>query len=300
MISRIRYMFREMWASLSRNLTLTAAAIITSTISLLLFGLTLLMQRGFDNQLSLWTGDVEMIVYVKHGATPEEVQLIRGQLEAQDTVIESVSYCDEACTFADAQRLFAADPEALKVLTIDIIPSAFKIKPVDRDSGSALTSLKEIVGTLPNVVDVRTPDEQVEVLSKLRGTLAPLILIISLILLAGSVLLIWNTIRTAMFARRREIEVMKLVGATNWFIRLPFMLEGLVQGIVGGLMGSVGVLWLNSTWTGAMEELPGTAGLKGMVVTDGFPLWVCATIVALGALVGAIGSGTAATKFLDV
>ncbi len=68
MISRIRYTFREMWASLTRNLTLTVAAVITSMVSLFLFGMTLLIQQAFDNQLSQWTGGVKMIVYVKNGA----------------------------------------------------------------------------------------------------------------------------------------------------------------------------------------------------------------------------------------
>ena len=92
MITRIRYILREMWASVSRNKTLAAATVITSTVSLLLFGLTLLIQRGFDNQLTLWTGGVEMIVYVDHGYTADspEVKLIEGELLRQTTVVESV------------------------------------------------------------------------------------------------------------------------------------------------------------------------------------------------------------------
>ena len=74
-------------------------------------------------------------------------------------------------------------------------------------------------------------------------------------------LLIWNTIRTAMFARRREIEVMKLVGATNWFIRLPFMLEGLLQGLVGGVFASGGMLVINAYWTRGVRDFPSESGL---------------------------------------
>ena len=74
MISRLRYTFREMWASLPRNLTLTVAAVITSMVSLFLFGMTLLIQQAFDNQLSQWTGGVKMIVYVKNGAETDAVE----------------------------------------------------------------------------------------------------------------------------------------------------------------------------------------------------------------------------------
>ncbi len=299
MISRLRYTLREMWASMSRNKTLTAATIITSTISLLLFGLTLLIQRGFDNQLKLWTGGVEMVVYVKHGATPEQVQLIEDALKGQDTVIETVVYCDEACSTEVANTLFAGDPDALEQL-IPKIPSFFKVTPIDKDSGEVLRTLKDTFSELPNVIDVRTPDQQVEVLSQLKSFFGVRTLIIAGGLLAASALLIWNTIRTAMFARRREIEVMKLVGATNWFIRLPFMLEGLLQGIVGGFLGGIFMLLINRDWTAGVRAFPVSSGLEGFVVTDGYPYTVWLIMILVGAFVGAVGSGTAASKFLDV
>ena len=299
MISRIRYTLREMWASMSRNKTLTAATIITSTISLLLFGLTLLIQKGFENQLKLWTGGVEMVVYVKHGATPDQIQLIQGALEGQSTVIEKVEYCDEACATQVANTLFAGDQDSLEQL-IPKIPSFFKVTPIDKDSGEVLRTLKDTFSELPNVIDVRTPDQQVEVLSQLKSFFGVRTLIISGGLLAASALLIWNTIRTAMFARRREIEVMKLVGATNWFIRLPFMLEGLLQGVVGGFLGGIFMLLINRDWTNGVRAFPVESGLEGFVVTDGYPYMVWIGMIAVGALVGAIGSGTAASKFLDV
>lgn len=299
MISRLRYTFREMWASMSRNKTLTAATIITSTISLLLFGLTLLIQRGFDNQLKLWTGGVEMIVYVKHGATPDQITLIQGALESQDTVVERVEYCPEACATDVANTLFAGDTDSLEQL-LPKIPSFFKVTPIDKDSGDVLRSLKDTFRELPNVIDVRTPDQQVEVLSQLKGFFGVRTLIIAAGLLGASALLIWNTIRTAMFARRREIEVMKLVGATNWFIRLPFMLEGLVQGITGAFLGGIFMLLINRDWTAGVRAFPVSSGLEGFVVTDGYPYTVWLIMVLVGAFVGAVGSGTAASKFLDV
>lgn len=299
MISRIRYMFREMWASLSRNLTLTVAAVITSMVSLFLFGGTLLIQRAFDNQLKLWSGGVEMIVYVKHGATPEQVTWLEDALLSQSTVVESAVYCDEPCSIEVAKSLFAADPSALDRL-IPAIPSFFKVKPVDTDNSEILRSLKSEFAGLANVQDVRTPDDAVDLLSKLKDFIGVRTLMMAVVLLFASALLIWNTIRTAMFARRREIEVMKLVGATNWFIRLPFMLEGLLQGITGAAVGSGFLLLVNDNWTSGVRGFPASSGLKGFVVTDGFPLWVCFWMVILGAFVGAVGSATAASRFLDV
>src|SRR4051812_32679234 len=127
MFSRLSYTFREMWASLRRNLTLTVAAIITASVSLLLFGLTLLIQRGFDNQLSLWAGGVEMIVYVDNEATPEQLQLVRDALESTPDLISEITYYDVDASLAEAGRLFAADSETLQLLTRDKIPTMFKV-----------------------------------------------------------------------------------------------------------------------------------------------------------------------------
>lgn len=299
MISRLRYTIREMWASLSRNLTLTIAAVITSTVSLSIFGMTLLVQRGFDNQLSEWTGGVEMIVYVKHGATPDQIAYLESALLAQTSVIESVEYCDEQCSIGVATILFAGDQGTLDQL-IPAIPSFFKVVPFDQGSANVLESLRASFESLPNVADVKTPTEAVEVLTELKGFFNIRMLVFSVAMLLVSILLIWNTIRTAMFARRREIEVMKLVGATNWFIRLPFMLEGLLQGMVGGTLGSLLVLFVNDDWTTGVRNFPENSGLAGLVVTDGYPYWVCFWMIVLGALVGAVGSATAASRFLDV
>ncbi|MBI4883231.1 MAG: FtsX-like permease family protein [Actinobacteria bacterium] len=299
MISRLRYTFREMWASLSRNLTLTFAAVITSTVSLFLFGMTLLIQQGFENQLKLWTGGVEMIVYVKHGATPDQIAYLEGALQSQTSVIKSVDFCDEVCAADVATTLFAGDPGTLDQL-LPAIPSFFRVTPIDQESSAVLRSLKADFKTLPNVEEVRTPDDAVEVLSQLKGFFGVRTLVMSVVLLLASALLIWNTIRTAMFARRREIEVMKLVGATNWFIRLPFMLEGLLQGIVGAALGSAFLLFVNDDWTKGVRGFPDTSGLEGFVVTGGYPVVVCFLMIGLGAVVGAVGSATAASRFLDV
>ncbi len=114
-------------------------------------------------------------------------------------------------------------------------------------------------------------------------------------------LLIWNTIRTAMYARRREIEVMKLVGATDWFIRVPFMLEGLLQGMLGGIAASAAMWFINGKWTDSVEKFPDNAGgFNAMVVESGLVGIRMLVLIAVGMLVGAIGSGIAVSRFLDV
>lgn len=298
MLSRITYVLREMWASLSRNLTLTIAAVITSTISLLLFGLTLLLQQAFDNQLQQWTGGVQMLVYMENSATPDQIELVRSTIENQPTV-SKVTYCDVPCSLAVAQDLLAGSPETLSRLNEQSIPSYFSVVPTNQDDAELLVRIRDSFDGLPKVKTVVYPQDQIDVLAKLKSIIGVRTLFFSIMLLFASVLLIWNTIRTAMFARRREIEVMKLVGATNWFIRIPFMLEGLLQGLVGAALASSALLLGNANWSSTVSTFPYDAGLSGFVVSN-TPWGVVGLMLLVGAGVGAIGSATAAGRFLDV
>ncbi|TRZ74103.1 MAG: ABC transporter permease [Actinobacteria bacterium] len=301
MIARVAYAFREMWASFRRNLTLTVAAILTSAIALLLVGATFLIQRAFDNLLVQWRGDVEMIVFVRSDATPEQISLIDQTIKAAPTIIDvdKLRYLDKTQSYEEAKRIFVGDPVTLSLLTPDNIPSQFKVVPITQDP-ELVRSLSEQYRSLPGVQDVALAEDEFQVISTLSRFVRTVTLVMSLVLLVVAVGLIWNTIRTAMFARRREIEVMKLVGATNWFIRVPFMLEGLLHGLLGGI-ASCGGLWvLNSAWTNGVAGFKPGTGISSLVVPSGYLTGVMLLILAIGALVGAVGSAIAASRFLDV
>lgn len=301
MIARIAYAFREMWASFRRNLTLTIAAILTSAIALLLVGTTFLIQRAFDNLLVQWRGDVEMIVFVRSDATPEQISLIDQTIKAAPTIIdaEKLQYLDKTQSYEEAKRIFVGDPVTLSLLTPDNIPSQFKVVPITQDP-ELVRSLSEQYRSLPGVQDVALAEDEFQVISTLSRFVRTVTLVMSLVLLVVAVGLIWNTIRTAMFARRREIEVMKLVGATNWFIRVPFMLEGLLHGLLGGI-ASCGGLWvLNSAWTNGVAGFKPGTGISSLLVPSSYLTGVMLMILAIGALVGAVGSAIAASRFLDV
>ncbi len=300
MLSRLTYTFRETWASFRRNMTLTVAAIITSAVSLLIFGLTLLMQQGFDNLLTAWEGGVEMIVYVNPGATDAQRAEIESALSASSQQIETFRYCNPDCSMAEAQRLLAGDPSTLKLITPQNIPTQYKVVPTDATDVNTLRQLRDSLGDLPNVSKIVLADQQLDVISKLKGFVGLYTVILSVALLFAAILLIWNTIRTAMFARRREIEVMKLVGATDWFIRVPFMLEGLIQGVIGGLAACAGLWLINNRWTAGVVDFPSDSGFAALVVDDGFLFSRMLILLGIGAAAGAIGSGIAASRFLDI
>ena len=301
MFTRIGYALRETWASFRRNLTLTVAAVLTSAIALLLVGTTFLIQRAFENLLVQWRGDVAMIVFVRSDASPEQVDLINQTLRASPQVIDvdKLRYLDKAESYAEAQRIFVGDPVTLSLLTPETIPTQFKVVPRS-DDPALVRSLGEQYRTLPGVEAVALAEDEFEVISTLSRFVRTVTLIMSLILLVVAVGLIWNTIRTAMFARRREIEVMKLVGATNWFIRIPFMLEGLLQGLLGAIVSCGGLWVLNSAWdNGVAGFKPGT-GISSLVVPSSYLSTVMVLLLVVGAVVGAVGSAIAASRFLDV
>ena len=302
MFSRLSYTFREMWASIRRNFSLTVAAVITATVSLILFGITLLLLQAFGNQLARWEGDVEMIVFVQNDASPAQLDVIREALTSSPDIIDvdRLRYLDAEASYAEAQRLFAGDPDTLQLLNTDNIPTQFKVVPVPGTQTELLQQIATNFKGLPKVQSVQFPADIVETMRSLKDVIGTRLSVFTAMLLGASVLLIWNTIRTAIFSRRREIEVMKLVGATNWFIRVPFVLEGLFQGLVGGVLASAVLLPLNANWTSAVQGFPSSAGLGAFVVTGSYPLWIVFWIIMLGMFVGAIGSGIAASRFLDV
>jgi cell division transport system permease protein len=300
MLSRITYTFRETWASFRRNMTLTVAAIITSAVSLLIFGLTLLMQQGFDNMLLQWSDDVEMVIYVNPGATAEQLAVIEGQLNELPQQIEDWTYCNSACALDEAKTLLAGDPSSLQLLTAENIPTNYKVKPTDATQSDALVQLRDSLRDLPNINDIILAQDYLDIIGKLQGFAGLYTVILSVTLLIAAILLIWNTIRTAMFARRREIEVMKLVGATDWFIRLPFMLEGLIQGFIGGAVACGGLWLINDRWTAGVSDFPPQSGFAQLVVSDGFLTGRMLVLLGIGMVAGAIGAGIAASRFLDI
>ena len=300
MLSRLRYTFRETLDSFRRNATLTIASIITAAISLLGVGLTFLSQHGFDNLLQRWEGGVEMIVYMNAGATGDQLAFIEANLQENDEFVQSFEYCDADCSLDEAARVLAGEPGIRDLLTVDNIPTQFKAVPTDGTNLGTLRLVAEAFEEGPGVYDVAFAEDQISLISQLQGFFGFRLLLLSGFLLLAAILLIWNTIRTAIFARRREIEVMKLVGATDWFIRIPFMLEGLLHGIIGGALASVGLFIWNSQWTSGVEAFPENSGFSALVITDGYDQTVMLIMLAIGALAGAIGSGIAASRFLDV
>ena len=289
----VDYVVRETASNLRRNLLMTAAAVLTVAVSLSLVGGALLLKQGVSKASLQWRGGVELSVFMLPEATPEQSQAVERELSQMPEVKES-KFVDQNAAFEEFKQMFANSPDLVESVTPVDLPPSYRVVPRQAE-------FVEVVGerfkNRPGVKEVVYAKDVVDTLLKVTRALQIGIVSVAGVLLLSAVLLILNTIQMAIFARRREVAVMKLVGATNWFIRIPFMLEGMVQGIVGATAAFGVVAIVRNLLAGAVGEnnlgnqlLPPA----GDVVGTGL------FILFAGAAIGAVGSAFAVRRFLDV
>ena len=292
---KLAYALRETVQNLRRNLVLTGASMMTVAVSLSLVGASFLLGYGVDNVTQRWQGGIEFEIFLNETITPEQRDRIQRELDANPDVANAVFVSQEE-QFELFQVLFADQPEYLETVTPEVLPPSFRVEPSIADA-DVIKALGDRFEAEPGVKTVVFAEETVRTLLRVSGITQSVIFTVAAVLLFAAALLIFNTIRTAIFARRREIEVMKLVGATNWFIRVPFMLEGLLQGLVGASV-AFGIVYL--VRNAAQDAIRGVPLFDGFVVVSSQVATTGVLTLLLGAGIGAIGAGVAVTKFLDV
>lgn len=293
---KLDYVLRETAGNFRRNITLTLATVITVTISLTLLGSALLFGDAVDNATVRWKDGVEFIVFMDPDISPELEADIRRQIERSPEV-SGFTYITKDEAYAEVQDLLGDSPELVDVISPERLPASFRVKPTDT-LPERVDELAGVFRSQPGVAKVVTASETIRAIEDLSSGLRQRVIIIAIILLVAAAVLILNTIRMALFSRRRDIEVMKLVGATNWFIRVPFMFEGLIQGLIGGVI-SIPLIWLTNNFFSVINEDVSLELLRGFTV-DPSRVWALGfQMVGLGALVGTVGSGIAVSRFLD-
>ncbi|WP_419926319.1 cell division protein FtsX [Candidatus Poriferisocius sp.] len=294
---RFDYVLRETAGNFRRNITLTLATIITVTISLTLLGAALLFGDAADNATVRWKDGVEFIVFMEPDISPELESDVRRQLEDSPEV-SGFTYIDKDEAYAEVQDLLGDSPELVDVITPERLPASFRVKPTDT-LPERVDELAAAFRAQPGVAKVVTASETIRAIEDLSNGLRQRVIIIAIVLLVAAAVLILNTIRMALFSRRRDIEVMKLVGATNWFIRVPFMFEGLIQGLIGGVI-AIPLIWLTNNFFKVIHDDVSLELLRGFTV-DPSRVWSLGfQMVGLGAIVGTVGSGIAVSRFLDI
>jgi cell division transport system permease protein len=295
------YVARETATNLRRNLTLTFAAVMTVAVSLALFGSALLIKQGVDNVSTRWRDGIELIAFLKSDITDEQRTAVEELLdENTPATIDDYRYVDLEESRAEALRLFArSEGMRAQIEGGARVPDSYRLKPAASDV-DLMASLGEQLAAQPGVLAVRDVSDSVKTVTGVSNFAQTLMLVGGSFLLAAALLLILNAIRMAMFARRREVEVMKLVGATNWFIRVPFMLEGIIQGLVGASLALVVVFGLDRFMQSASQNEEYRAIMEGFVATSSDLYFTAFVVVVLGVTIGAAGSGWALSRFLRV
>lgn len=275
---------------------MTLAAILTVGVSLSLVGAALLLRQGVTNATGQLRGGVTMLVFLNTSATSTQVSAVGKQL-CQNPEVKKCTYFNQDQSFKEYKQMFANQPDLRDAITSpNQLPASYRIT---LKQASAARAVAATVNGEPGVDKVALDNHAVDTMLKVTRIAQIVILALAVILLLSAVALILNTIRMAIFARRREVAVMKLVGATNWFIRIPFMMEGMIQGLLGAAAACGLVLVMQVLFSYVIHHY--NLDLLTFLIVPGNEVVVTEIVVVLiGTLVGAGGSLVAVRRFLEV
>jgi cell division transport system permease protein len=292
-MSRLAYFVRETLISLRRNLMMTIAGIITVAISLFLFGGILLVQSTVDHGTQQWKHGIELEIFMKVNAPQSAVENVQTQLK-NDAYVKSFRYLNKDDAFAIFKKEFSDQPALVESTKPADLPESFRVAPKQAQQTQLLADEYK---NQPNVDTVITAQQQIKRLLTATRWIRLTFVAMASVLLASSLFLIVNTIRLATFARRREIEVMKLVGASNWFVRIPFMAEGFVQGAIGAGF-AFGLVWALKVIISNLLRHQHSL-LSTFRVTSADAIGIGMLVLFIGAAIGVIGSIIGLRRFLE-
>ena len=292
---RFGFFLREAMRSMRRSAAPSFAALATVLVTMLVLGVFIPIVQATNGAANSVRGRVMVDVYMKTNATAADDARVRSELLGVPHV-QSVQFVSKATSYAQQS---AQDPQAYALLASNPLPDTFHVIP-DKPGNvlavqSALTppgggSIDSMIASASN----KQADTKkiLEVTNLVTITAA----VLTVLLVLASILLIANTIRLSLYARRREVEVMKLVGATDWFIRWPFVIEGMIVGSVGALLA---IVVLGATKIALLDPLASNWTLIAAPRTIAFSVLVV-VLLASGAMVSAVGSGLSLRRFLTV
>jgi len=294
-MGRISFFFKEAFGSLRRNYFMTIAALVTVFLSIVVLGGVLVFVYTTDALLKEVEEKVEITVYLVTDPDPDAtaIEVMTSEIMSWSEV-KSVVYVSKVDALERLKEDFKDNPEILENLRSNPLPASFEIALVDPQAVDTVAARFE--GD-PIVDEVRYGKEIADKLFAFTSQARNFMLIFIVLLGIVAILLISNTIRLSIFARKREVEIMKLVGATNWFIRWPFVIEGVTVGFLGAAVAAAVVLALNAY---LVDRIRGSLPFMA-VPLDAVPyVLVIVILLAVGVVIGAAGSGIGLRRFLKV
>ena len=290
---RFGYFFRETGTALRRNPLVTFAAVSTVFISLFLLGGSLLVAKQVRLMTGDWAQKVEVSVYLKEDVSQEEIDAL-GRKIAAIPEVEQHFFETKEQAWARYRELFRDQPSLLENVDADAMPESFRIKLRNPEDFPVISA--RLAGD-PAIDEIRDERELLNKLLAVTGVLRTGVLAVSIIMLVSAMGLIANTVRMAVFARRKEISIMKLVGATNWFIRIPFLIEGMVEGLIGGMFAVGAIFAMKFAF---IDPLRGEVGFVPSWIDTGEIMFTVPILLGAGVLIAALASLLAMRRFLEV
>jgi cell division transport system permease protein len=260
---RAQFVLHEVWIGLRRNLTMTIALVVVVAISLSLLGTGLLFVKQVNNTRTYWQGKVQLSVYLcsktsvsescaKNGpVTTAELAQIQQELKSNPDVAQ-VTYQSQEQNFAQFKQEFAQNPTFVNSVDSGDIPSSFEVrlKNTQADAGQ----VGEVIDGAPGVYQIVDDSSILNKFYKLLDGARNAVVIIAIILIIAAILLVANTIRLSAFNRRRETSIMRLVGASNFYVQLPFLTEGMIAGLIGWLVSAGLLITVKSLWLDGLQQ----------------------------------------------
>jgi cell division transport system permease protein len=286
------FFFVEALKDIRLNLLMTITAVTTTFICILVFGLGLLVSAHIQGIIGSVREDVSVEAFMPN-ATSEELDALAREVEGYPEVSETTEVTEEEA-FAEFKDKFSDQPELYEDLSQGVLPPSVQIQLKDPSTANDVAErLKREEGFTEE--DLSYPQQTIDRLNSVTSVVIWGLYGATLLFLIASVLLISNATRLSIFARRKEIEVVKLVGASDGFVRTPFVLEGLLQGLGGSILAALAVIWINYLFVewahNALPFVPISTGAVNAPI-------LLLILVAVGVAIGVVGSFLSVTRFL--
>jgi cell division transport system permease protein len=288
------FFLAEAFKNLRLNLLMSVTAVTTTAVCILILGIGLLVDAHVEGIVGNVGQDVTITAFFPEDIDQERIDEVVSSVESYPEVNES-AYVSKEEALERFRETFADQPDIAGSISSDVLPASMEIQLKDSSDSSVVADRLREEGFQDD--EIRYPQQTVDRLNQITGYLVWGLRGATALFFVASVLLIFNTIRLSIFARRKEIEVMKLVGASDSFVRTPFVLEGLVQGLTGAIPAALLVVWVDSLFVGwAQQSLPFLPISSGAVNA----LIVLLFLLFVGALVGIAGSFFSVRRFLKI
>ncbi|GAA3740490.1 permease-like cell division protein FtsX [Micromonospora maritima] len=290
---RMKYVLSEVLVGLWRNVTMTVAMIITMAVSLFMLGGSGLLYQKVGDMKDLYYENVQVSIFLKTDVQEQQRTDLETKLKA-DPLVKDVTYVNKDEAYKRFQQMYADAPDLVNAVKADQLPESFRITLNDPQQ------YKQIYDQYKTAEGIDTIVDQSKLLDKVFGVLTGIqngALALAIVMAAAALLLVANTIQVAAYSKRREVAVMKLVGASNWFIQAPFVLEAVVAGLIGSILGLLALISVKTVAAGssmaALEGLITPISWSEIFLT--FPL-----MAAVGGVVSAVTAWVTLRFYLRV